>query len=125
MHATLPPTEPMSRLHAALVLPPRFLRAMLVSGTQTLLIILTYGLRRRALPPSGLRRLAYAPMRPQGVALLAAMVSLTPGTTVIDIDAERHEFLVHMLDTRDAEAAAAEIRRIFQQPLCALFGACR
>lgn len=100
----------------------RFMKALVISGVQTLRIIVLHGLRLQPLPPSGLRPVCFAPMPPQAVALLAAMVSLTPGTTVVEIDLERHEMLVHMLDTREAEAAAAEIRAAFEAPLLALFG---
>lgn len=100
----------------------RFMKALVVSGVQTLRIIVLHGLRLQPLPPSGLRSVRFAPMHPRGVALLAAMVSLTPGTTVIEIDMERYEMLIHMLDTRDAEAAAADIRAAFEAPLLALFG---
>jgi len=110
------------RMVVAVQLLLRFMKALLVSGVQTLNIIVLHGLRLRPLPPSGLRSLRFAPMHPQGVALLAAMVSLTPGTTVIEIDMERHELLIHMLDTRGAEAAAADIRAAFEAPLLVLFG---
>lgn len=110
------------RLVAALQLLLRFVKAMVFSGVQTLRIIVLHGLRLRPLPPSGLRSMRFTPMHPQGVALLTAMVSLTPGTTVIEIDVERHEMLIHMLDTRGAEAAATEIRATLEPPLLVLFG---
>ena len=119
-----PPAAPSTgrRLLAVLQLLLRFGKAMVASGVQTLRIIVLHGLRLRPLPPSGLRSVTFAPMQPRGVALLAAMVSLTPGTTVIEIDMERHEMLIHMLDTREAEVAAADIRATFETPLLVLFG---
>lgn len=111
------------RLVAAVQLLLRFVRALVISGVQTLRLIVLHGLGFQPLPPSGLGSVAFAPMHPQGIALLAAMVSLTPGTTVIEIDIDRHEMLIHLLDTRRAEAAAADIRATFETPLRVLFGA--
>jgi multisubunit Na+/H+ antiporter MnhE subunit len=53
------------------------------------------------------------------------MISLTPGTTTIDIDMERHEMLLHMLDTSDAASAVAGIRHDFERYLVILFGRSR
>jgi multisubunit Na+/H+ antiporter MnhE subunit len=50
------------------------------------------------------------------------MISLTPGTTTIDIDMERHEMLLHMLDTSGAASAVASIRHDFERYLVILFG---
>ena len=55
-------------------------------------------------------------------ALLGSMVSLTPGTTTIDIDMERKELLLHVLDASDTDAVVAGIRRDFEPGLRALFG---
>ena len=112
----------MNRPTAALVLPLRFFRAMLVSGVQTVGIILRSGLRGASPPPAVYVRMAFAPMSAQGAALLACMICLTPGSTVIDIDMEQRRMLVHMLDGRDAAAAVQAIRREFEAPLRVLFG---
>lgn len=110
------------KVGVAAVLVLRFIRAMLLAGIETLSVIVLHGLRLRALPPAGFHLIPFAPMHPQGVALLAAMVSLTPGTTVIDINAENGEILIHMLDTRNADEAVAAIRSTFEAPLLTLFG---
>lgn len=121
MNRSTAPSIP-RRIVATLQLLLRFVMALVVSGARTSGVIVQHGLRLRAPPPSGLYVLSISPMRPQGVALLAAMVSLTPGTTVIDIDTERQEMLIHMLDTRDAETSVADIRTMFEDPLRLLFG---
>jgi len=51
------------------------------------------------------------------------LVTLTPGTTSLDIDTERHEILLHLLDSRQTKATLAAIERDFVRPLRALFGA--
>lgn len=112
----------MNRATAAIVLPLRFGWAMLVSGVQTIGVILRSGLRPQAAPPASFVRIDFAPMSAQGAALLACMICLTPGTTVIDIDMARHQMLLHMLDSTDAAAAVQAMREDFEAPLRAWFG---
>jgi multisubunit Na+/H+ antiporter MnhE subunit len=112
----------MTRFLAAVGLLLRFLRAMLVSGLLTVVVILRTGRPGGAPPPSALLRVRFAPMSAQGAALLGAMVSLTPGTTTIDIDMERRELLLHVLDASDTDAVVEGIRREFEPALRILFG---
>ena len=97
-----------------------FLRAVVVSGLQTLRVILRA--RRRHPPPVALLRVGFAPMSETGAALLGCMVSLTPGTTTLDIDMQRRELLLHVLDASDTRALLRVIRRDFEPGLVALFG---
>jgi multisubunit Na+/H+ antiporter MnhE subunit len=94
----------------------RFLLHSLLSGLTTARLILA-----RHQPPSGVVRMQYDPMNSTGAALLGAIVTLTPGTTVIDIDQQRHVMLLHLLDVRTKEAAIASIRKDFEQDICLLF----
>lgn len=112
----------MNRLTAALVLPLRFGVALLAAGAQTVATILRQARGGGAPPPAAFVRIGFAPMTPAGAALLGCMISLTPGTTVIDIDMARRRMVLHMLDTRDAAAAVELIRRRFEPPLLAWFG---
>lgn len=113
------------KLWAAGVLLLRFLRALLVSGMQTVAVILRAGRPGGAPPPVALLRVRFAPMNETGAALLGCMVSLTPGTTTIDIDMERRELLLHVLDASDTDALVAGIRRDFEPGLVTLFGSPR
>ena len=97
-----------------------FLRAVLVSGLQTLRVILRS--RSSKPPPAALLRLGFAPMSETGAVLLGCMVSLTPGTTTLDIDLLRRELLLHVLDDSASEALLKLIRRHFEPGLVALFG---
>ena len=45
-----------------------------------------------------------------------------PDGSVIDIDMASRQMVMHMMDTRDPEAAVAAIRRDFEPGLVALFG---
>lgn len=107
---------------AAIMLLARFLRAVLVSGLQTVAVILRAGKPGGQPPPVALLRVRFAPMSEQGAALLGCMVSLTPGTTTLDIDMERRELLLHVLDASDTGALVAGIRQDFEPGLVALFG---
>jgi len=108
----------MSKLPAALLLVWRFFSAMTVSAWATILTILTAS----DAPRRGFARLPYGDLRESGVMLLAAMVTLTPGTSTVDIDSDRRELLLHLLDTDDVEATLESIRQEFMVPIRALFG---
>lgn len=108
----------MSRTTALLRLTWCFLRDVVVSGWTTARIILAGS---RELRP-GFVRLPYGELTDTGANLLGALISLTPGTTTVDLDPERREFLLHLLDTGQAEATLAAIERDFRRPIAVLFG---
>lgn len=112
----------MERVLAGGLLALRFLAAVVVSGFQTVVVIVRTGIARRGPPPAALIRMRFAPMSPRGATLLACMVSLTPGTTTIDVDMDRHELLLHVLDASDAAATVRSIRRGFEPGLVTIFG---
>lgn len=112
----------MKRVAVAVVLLLRFVRAVVVFGVQTVAVIVRAGRPGGRPPPVALLRVGFAPMSERGAALLGAMVSLTPGTTTIDVDMERHELLLHVLDASDPDALVAGIRRDFEPALVRLFG---
>lgn len=107
----------MTRLAIALGLLLRFLVQVLVAGFDTAWQII----RPRHRPVPAFVRMGYGPMDERGAAILVSLISLTPGTTTLDIDPQRRELLLHMLDGRDPEAAIAGIRQHFERPLLALF----
>lgn len=117
MTASGPPSGT-TRALAALELLVRFLVAVPISGLQTLRAI--FAGRRR--PPSGFVRMRVAPLGDTGLTLLGCLITLTPGSTTIDFDAERGELLLHLLDVSDPERAVRGIREHFEEPLCRLFG---
>ncbi len=112
----------MRRSVALLMLMLRFGRAVLVSGVETIAVILKTGRPGAAPPPVALVRVRFAPLSERGAAVLGGMVSLTPGTTTIDIDTERCELLLHVLDASDTDALVNGIRREFEPGLRILFG---
>lgn len=112
----------MKRWAAFVLLMLRFGRAVVVSGLETIGVILKTGRPGGAPPPIALVRVRFAPMSARGAALLGSMVSLTPGTTTVDIDMERRELLLHVLDASDTDALVEGIRRDFEPGLRILFG---
>lgn len=108
----------MKRLSALIRLVSNFIREIVVSGAITALIILRGG---KGLQP-GLVRLSYGDLGETAADFLGALVSLTPGTTTVDIDPDRRELLLHLLDVTRAEQTLASIRRDFVQPVRTLFG---
>ncbi len=108
----------MTRLGAVVLLAVRFLRDVLVSGWVTTRIILQDPAR---LEP-GFVRMSYGDLDETGAALLAALVTLTPGTTAVDLDLARREILLHLLDVRHAASVVAGIRKGFEGPLLAALG---
>ena len=67
-------------------------------------------------------KLPYGDLPEPGVLMLAAMVSLTPGTSTVDIDTERKELTLHVLDTEDLQATLSTIEHEFVNPIRTLFG---
>ncbi|MCX7691926.1 Na+/H+ antiporter subunit E [Tepidimonas taiwanensis] len=104
------------------VLALRFLTAVVVSGLQTVRVIARASVGSRRAPAAAFVRVRFAPMSAQGAALLGCMVTLTPGTTTLDIDLARCELLLHVLDASDTDALVQGIRRDFEPALVALFG---
>lgn len=108
----------MRRLLAVAQLGFNFLKEVVISGWVTTRIILA---GTRGLQP-GFVRFDYGELPDGAASLLAALVTLTPGTTTVDIDLERREFHMHLLDLERAEATLAGIRRDFLGPIRTLFG---
>lgn len=108
----------MRRLARLLRLAARFLRSAVSAGfTTTSVIVLRHDARSRLI------RMEYAPMSEAGVIVLGAIVSLTPGSSVIDINLPERVMLIHLLDGRDPRAAIAAIRRDFEHDIAELYPA--
>ena len=108
----------MRRVAAAVVLAVSFVWQLVVSGLATVRIILAPCAPAQPV----LMRYEFAPLSEAGAALLASLVTLTPGSTVVDIDMETRSLLVHLLDGRDQAAAAESIRRHFERHVRVLCG---
>lgn len=52
-----------------------------------------------------------------GIAVLANLVTLTPGTCSLHVSEDRRTLYIHALDMQDADAIVADIRRTFESRL--------
>ena len=111
----------MTRLTALLLLVWNFLRSLVLAAWTTSVTIVT----APGAPRRQFARLAYGDLDETAAVWLAALVTLTPGTSTIDIDPERRELVLHVLDTGDIEAILDALRRDFVRPLTTLFGGSR
>lgn len=59
--------------------------------------------------------------QPYGIAMLAGIITLTPGTLSADLSADRRHLLVHALNAPDVAAAIATIKRRYEVPLMEIF----
>jgi multisubunit Na+/H+ antiporter MnhE subunit len=107
----------MHRLAVAFTLGTVFMWQVLVAGATTAWLILRPG--HRAAP--AIVPMTYEQLSPTGAVVLACLISLTPGTTAIDVDPERRRLLLHLLEGRDATRAIADIRQRFERRLRVLF----
>ena len=108
----------MKRMITVIALFLNFLKEVVVSGWTTAGIIL----RGNGDLHPGFARMSYGDLGDNAASLLAALITLTPGTTAIEIDVQRREFLLHLLDAQHSEATLTAIRRNFLHPIRVLFG---
>ena len=62
---------------------------------------------------------------PQVNALLASIITMTPGTVSAVVDNQRREILVHALNCDDPAALALDIQQRYEAPLLRIFGSAR
>lgn len=112
-------TQNMTRTQAMLRLLANFVKELVLSGWTTARVILT----PRGQVQPGFARLDYGDLGPVAASLLGMLATLTPGTTSLEIDTERHEIRLHLLDASQTEATLAAIQHDFVRPLQILSGA--
>jgi multicomponent K+:H+ antiporter subunit E len=56
------------------------------------------------------------------IALFATIITNTPGTVSCIVDQERRQILVHALDCRDVEAAAADMKQRYERRIMEIIG---
>lgn len=108
----------MNKLGAALYLLWRFPVEVVLSGWSTGWLILAGG---SSLKP-GFARISYGEISEAGAVMLGLLLTLTPGTTTLDIDPVRRELLLHLLDTRAVAGTLDAIGQRFVHPIRVLFG---
>ena len=55
------------------------------------------------------------------VMLLTSLISLTPGTTCIEVDEDSHTFYIHCIDLSDPEEERSKIRNGFERHIVEVF----
>lgn len=108
---------PLRRLDAALSLCAVFVYDMLVANIVVAGLVLG---PRRCIAPA----LVEVPLdidSPTAVALLAGIVTLTPGTVSVEVSVQRRTLLVHALRAPDPAAVAAEIKRRYEARIREIF----
>jgi multicomponent K+:H+ antiporter subunit E len=58
---------------------------------------------------------------PYGLASLASIITMTPGTLSVDLSEDRHHLLVHALHVDDPADLIASIKQRYERPLMAIF----
>lgn len=58
---------------------------------------------------------------PEAISVLAATITLTPGTVSADLSTDRRYLLVHALDTGDPDAEIAQIKARYEERLKRIF----
>jgi multicomponent Na+:H+ antiporter subunit E len=71
------------------------------------------GIRRLEQP--GLVRVPIGERSERGVAVSSLATTLSPGTVLIDVDWERRDMLVHVIDASDPDAVRAELQRFYER----------
>jgi len=59
--------------------------------------------------------------QPLAISLFASIITMTPGTVSSDLSDDRRRLLVHVLDTADPAALAADIKARYERPLAEIF----
>ncbi len=105
------------RLGVALRLFLPFLWDIVVANVAVARIILSPGLRVK---PSFLA-LPLSLTHPYAIAVLAGMITMTPGTVSVDLSPDGRTLWIHALNVEDPDGAIAEIKRRYEEPLKELF----
>lgn len=108
----------MNRLKVLWLLIWRFLFTVLLSAWATSKIILTDS----ATPNRGVAKFEYGDLSKSGVVVLSMFVSLTPGTSVLEIDTEQCVLVLHLLDNTELESTMQTLQTDFLLPIRYLFG---
>jgi multicomponent K+:H+ antiporter subunit E len=90
------------------------------------IVVANLEVARRILgPESALSpRFVWVPLdigQPWGIAALAGIITLTPGTVSAQLTADRRFLLVHALNETDPEALVATIKARYERPLMEIF----
>jgi multicomponent K+:H+ antiporter subunit E/multicomponent Na+:H+ antiporter subunit E len=72
-------------------------------------------LHLRRLEQPGLVRIPIGERSERGVAVSALATTLSPGTVLVDVDWERRDLLLHVIDASDPDAVRARLQRFYDR----------
>lgn len=107
------------RLRAALSLAGLFFYELMVSAVRVALLVLTPRLDARLKP--AIVAFPLSVTRDAEIALLANLITLTPGTLSVDVSEDKRFLFVHALTVEDRQALIAEIASGFEARVKAVF----
>ena len=84
----------------------------IVSGTWDVALRV---LHLRRLEQPGIVRVPIGDRTERGVAVSALATTLSPGSVLVDIDWERRDMLLHMIDARDPDAVRERLQRFYDR----------
>ena len=100
----------MKLLIALAMLMLNFVKSAFFSGLDAAIIIL----RNPGAGQGGLTEIPYGELNENTASLLGAMITLTPGTTLVDINTNTRVLVLHMIDLEKRD----EIVKIIQRDFC-------
>lgn len=72
-------------------------------------------LRPRRLRRPGIVRVPVGERSDRGVAVSALATTLSPGSLLVDVDWERRDLLIHVIDASDPDAVRARLQRFYDR----------
>ncbi len=72
-------------------------------------------LRPRPVERPGIVEVPIGERSPIGVAVSALVICIAPGSTVLEIDWQRHLLVLHVLDARDPDGVRAQLRAFYER----------
>lgn len=106
--------------HPLIVL--RLCFTVVVDTTRSNLAVLRYVLRPGHRPhPAGFVKIPLQVRDPNALAVLAMIVSITPGTVWAELSLDRSLLMLHVLEVADAQAIVTHVRTRYERPLMEIF----
>ncbi|MFM9105432.1 MAG: Na+/H+ antiporter subunit E, partial [Chloroflexota bacterium] len=69
----------------------------------------------RTVGNAGVVRVPYGARTPRGVAVSGVVLTLAPGSVLVDLDDERREMIVHAIDASDPQAVIDGIQAFYER----------
>jgi multicomponent Na+:H+ antiporter subunit E len=96
-----------------------FVYELVLSGVRVAVLVLSPNMHAKLKP--GFVAFPLAVKSDGEIALLANLITLTPGTLSVDVSADRKTLLIHVLVIREADALVAEIANGFERRVMEVF----